>query len=63
MYAENYVTDTHPVIYTKTYQLNEIGAIARDIIQIAPWGSFVFLSGELGAGKTTLVGAIGICIE
>jgi tRNA threonylcarbamoyladenosine biosynthesis protein TsaE len=45
-----------------TYKLSDIDAIAKDIIALAKGKNKFALYGNLGAGKTTLVGALCKCI-
>lgn len=45
-----------------TFALSEINTIAREIVNMAHAGDAILLSGDLGAGKTTLAKAIAAAL-
>lgn len=49
------------VLYSKTYGLDQIHAVAKDLVAMFKFPAVVVFKGDLGAGKTTLIKEI--CTE
>lgn len=53
---------TTPLAQPRTFALSEIDTIAREIVAMVHAGEAILLSGDLGAGKTTLAKAIAAAL-
>ncbi len=51
-----------PFVTPRTFTMSDVGAIAQEIVAALHGGDAVLLSGELGAGKTTLAKAIAAAL-